>query len=306
MGTSTADDAAVYRISDEIAMIQTVDFFTPVVDDPYLFGSIAAANALSDVYAMGGKPSMALNIVAFPRKSDSLPLSVLAEIIRGGADKAAEAGIQILGGHSIDDAEPKYGLSVTGFVHPERYWTNVGARAGDKIILTKPIGVGVITTALRAGHQDAEVEKLAIESMAALNSKASEAGQEIGVRACTDVTGFGLLGHLREMLEGVGARIQFSKVPFLKGVRSLAELDFIPGGTERNLSAVNKHIIFDSSLTELDQLLLSDAQTSGGLLFAVDAQKAPRLLHELISNGVMASEIGEFTSDHPGKIKVDI
>jgi selenide, water dikinase len=296
VGTRTADDAAVYRISDELAMIQTVDFFTPVVDDPYLFGAIAAANALSDVYAMGGKPTMALNIVGFPRKSETLPLTVLAEILRGGADKAAEAGIHIVGGHSIDDSEPKYGLSVTGFVHPEKYWTNVGSQAGDKLILTKPIGVGVVTTALRAGHKDDEVEKLAIDTMATLNRKASEVARKVGVRACTDVTGFGLLGHLREMLDGVSVRLQLSAVPMLKGVRKLAELDFIPGGTYRNRDAVLKHVKFDASISEIDQLLLCDAQTSGGLLFGVAPEKANELLDELALNGVQAAEIGEFVT----------
>jgi selenide,water dikinase len=304
VGTRTADDAAVYRVNDELAIIQTVDFFTPVVDDPYLFGAIAAANALSDVYAMGGKPTLALNIVGFPRKSESLPLSVLADILRGGADKATEAGIQIAGGHSIDDSEPKYGLSVTGFVHPDKYWTNIGAKAGDKLILTKPIGVGVVTTALRAGHKDAEIEKLAIDSMAALNRKASEIGQKVQVRACTDVTGFGLLGHLREMLEGVGVRVESSKVPLIKGVRQLAEMDFVPGGTYRNLDAVKDSVHFDASISEVDQLLLCDAQTSGGLLFAVDPSKASVLTDELIANNVQAAEIGEFTSNHTNNIEV--
>ena len=294
----------MYRVSDDLAIIQTVDFFTPVVDDPYLFGAIAAANALSDVYAMGGRPTVALNVVGFPRKNKSLPLSVLADILRGGADKAAEAGIQIAGGHSIDDSEPKYGLSVTGFVHPDQYWTNIGAKPGDKLILTKPIGVGVVTTASRAGHKDTEIERSAIDSMAALNRKASEIGQQTQVRACTDVTGFGLLGHLREMLDGVSGRVQLSKVPFLKGVRQLAELDFIPGGTHRNLDAIKRSVYFDAAIDEIDQLLLCDAQTSGGLLFAVEPDKAASLLYELTSNNLHAAEIGEFTSDASNKIEI--
>lgn len=304
VGTRTADDAAVYRVSDEMAIIQTVDFFTPVVDDPYLFGAIAAANSLSDIYAMGGKPAMALNIVGFPRKNDAVPLSVLGDILRGGADKAAEAGISIVGGHSIDDNEPKYGLCVTGFVHPKRYWTNVGGKPGDKLILTKPIGVGIITTALRGGFNDATVEKQAIDTMACLNRKAAEAAQEIGVNACTDVTGFGLLGHLREMLEGVGAQIKLSNVPILDGVRELAEEDHIPGGTHRNLNAVASAVQFDPLVTKLDQLILSDAQTSGGLLIAVTPENASALIEKLLQSGVLAREIGFLTDTNPGSISV--
>jgi selenide,water dikinase len=304
VGTRTADDAAVYRVSDELAIIQTVDFFTPVVDDPYLFGAIAAANSLSDVYAMGGKPTMALNIVGFPRKNDALPLSVLGDILRGGADKAAEAGISIVGGHSIDDNEPKYGLCVTGFVHPKRYWTNVGAQPGDKLILTKPIGVGIITTALRSGFKDATIEKQAIDTMATLNRKAAEAAQSIGVHACTDVTGFGLLGHLREMLEGVGVQLNLSCVPILDGVHELAKEDYIPGGTHRNLKAVSSSVQFDPSIPELDQLILADAQTSGGLLFAVAPENSTALLNKLAQAGVSAKEIGHFTDLRTGTIQV--
>lgn len=304
VGTRTADDAAVYRVSDELAIIQTVDFFTPVVDDPYLFGAIAAANSLSDVYAMGGKPTMALNIVGFPRKNDALPISVLGDILRGGADKAAEAGISIVGGHSIDDNEPKYGLSVTGFVHPKRYWTNVGAKPGDKLILTKPIGVGIITTALRGGFHDAKIEQQATDTMACLNRKAAEAGQQIGVHACTDVTGFGLLGHLREMLEGVGATIKLSAIPVLNGVRELAKDEFVPGGTYRNLTAVAESVTFDPTISELDQLILCDAQTSGGLLFAVAPQKSEALQQQLLLSGVSGVEIGTFRQENIGRIEV--
>lgn len=189
-------------------------------------------------------------------------------------------------------------------MHPDKYWTNIGAKAGDKLILTKPIGVGVVTTALRAGHKDAEIEKLAIDSMATLNRTASEIGQKMQVRACTDVTGFGLLGHLREMLEGVGVRVDLSRVPLLKGVRQLAEMDFVPGGTYRNLDAVKGSVHFDASIAEVDQLLLCDAQTSGGLLFAVDPSNASALLDELVANDVQAAEIGEFVSAHANNIGV--
>lgn len=304
VGTKTADDAAIYRVSDELAIIQTVDFFTPVVDDPYLFGAIAAANSLSDVYAMGGRPTMALNIVGFPKNSDVAPMSMLGTILRGGADKAREAGIDIVGGHSIDDNEPKYGLCVTGFVHPEKYWTNVGAKEGDQLILTKPIGTGVITTALRAGKAGDQIAQGAIESMARLNRAAAEAAIEVGVRACTDVTGFGLLGHLREMLDGVGARIRLSAVPILAGARELAAGGSVPGGSERNKASLDRDVNYDEAIDEVDQILLCDAQTSGGLLFAVDPSKAADLVSGLTAAGVLAAEIGEFGAAPEGKIEV--
>jgi selenide,water dikinase len=304
VGTKTADDAAVYRVSDELALIQTVDFFTPVVDDPYLFGAIAAANSLSDVYAMGGRPVMALNIVGFPRDNEAVPMSTLGTILRGGADKAKEAGINIVGGHSIDDNEPKYGLSVTGFVHPDQFWTNVGARAGDRLVLTKPLGIGVITTALRAGKAGEEIARDAIETMATLNRAAAEAAREVGVRACTDVTGFGLLGHLREMLDGVGARVRLSAVPILAGARELAAEEWVPGGSLRNKESLDRDVSYDQAIDELDRLLLCDAQTSGGLLFAVDSSNVAGLLSRLEAGGVAAAEIGEFGEAPEGKIEV--
>jgi len=304
VGTKTADDAAVYRVSDELALIQTVDFFTPVVDDPYLFGAIAAANSLSDVYAMGGRPAMALNIVGFPKDSKVAPMSMLGTILRGGADKAAEAGINIIGGHSIDDNEPKYGLCVTGFVHPEKYWANVGAKAGDHLVLTKPLGIGVITTALRAGKAGDDVAQGAIETMATLNRAAAEAALEVGVHVCTDVTGFGLLGHLREMLDGVGARIRLSAVPILAGARELAVEGSVPGGSHRNKASLDRDVSYDEAVDEVNQLLLCDAQTSGGLLFAVDPSKADDLVSRLTAAGVLAAEIGKFGDVPEGKIEV--
>jgi selenide,water dikinase len=286
----------VYRVSSELAIVQTVDFFTPVVDEPYWFGAIAAANSLSDVYAMGGTPAFALNIVAFPRNSPAVPLSALGEILRGGSDKAKEAGIEIVGGHTVDDNEPKYGLAVTGFVHPQKIWRNVGARPGDKLVLTKPLGTGIITTALRAGKAGEQAAQGAIESMAVLNAAAAEVGRRIGVRACTDVTGFGLLAHLLEMLtEGnVGARIEVSAVPVLPGTRELLEQGFVPGGTRRNRQCVAPCVSLVGRVSEEDMLLLCDAQTSGGLLFAVAADRSARLVEELRAAGVRtAAEVGQ-------------
>lgn len=304
VGPKTADDAAIYRVSDELALIQTVDFFTPVVDDPYQFGAIAAANSLSDVYAMGGRPVLALNVVGFPRKSDVAPLSMLAEILRGGAEKAREAGIDIVGGHTVDDKEPKYGLCVTGFVHPKEYWANVGGGAGDRLVLTKPIGTGIVTTALKAGTASEEAARMAIETMATLNRAAAEIGREVGVRACTDITGFGLLGHLREMLFGVGARIHLSAVPVLPEARELAAKGSIPGGTRRNKESLNRVVTYDDAIGEADRLLLCDAQTSGGLLFAVESSRCEELLSGLAGAGVSAGVIGELTAGPEGRIEV--
>lgn len=306
VGTKTADDAAVYRVSGDLAIIQTLDFFTPVVDDPYLFGAIAAANSLNDVYAMGGKPVLALNIVAFPRQSDAVPVSVLGEILRGGAAKAKEAGIDIVGGHSIDDNEPKYGLCVTGFVHPDRFWRNVGARPGDKLILTKPLGTGILTTALRAGKADRKRTRQAIETMAALNRSAAEVAREFDVHACTDVTGFGFLGHLREMLAGgdVGARVIVSAVPILDGARDLATQGVVPAGTRRNKEALDRDVAYGPAMAEVDKLLLCDAQTSGGLLCAVPSEQASGLLSTLEATGGRAAQVGEFVASPAGKIEV--
>ncbi len=306
VGTKTADDAAVYRVSADLAIIQTVDFFTPIVDDPYSFGAIAAANSLSDVYAMGGKPALALNIVAFPRDNEDLPMAVLKEILRGGAEKAKEAGIDIVGGHTIDDKEPKYGLCVTGFVHPDRYWANIGAKPADKLILTKPLGTGIISTALRSERAGEEISGPAIEMMASLNRAAAEAAAGVEVHACTDVTGFGFLGHLREMLaEGkLRARVNLSAIPVLEGARELAGQGLVPGGARRNLQSVDRHVTYNSGITETDRLLLSDPQTSGGLLFAVPSELASGLLADLAAAGVSAAEVGEFVDGPAGTIEV--
>jgi len=272
----SADDAAAVRLDSGTILVQTVDFFTPVVDDPYEFGQIAAANALSDIYAMGGKPLFALNIVGFP--INDLPKSILTEILQGGADKAAEAGIPIVGGHSIDDKEPKYGLVVTGEVDEENMWTNSGAQPGDILILTKPLGTGIIATAIKKEAAPEESVFAAIETMSTLNKDAVQALQGLEVHAVTDVTGYGLLGHLQEMCQAsaVSGRIDFQNLEFLPGVQDLAEAGMIAGGTRRNLAYIKDYTGFDPQLTEVDRLLAADAQTSGGLLISLpqgDAEK---------------------------------
>jgi len=276
-----ADDAAVYLVAPDLAVVQTVDYITPVVDDPYTYGAVAAANAISDVYAMGVRPLFALNLVNFP--VDTLPLSVLGEILRGGADKAAEAGVVIAGGHSIEDPEPKYGMAVTGVAHPEAIVRNKGARPGDALVLTKPLGVGIITTALRAGKASPEAQAAAIAVMTTLNRGAAEAMVEVGVHAGTDVTGFGLLGHLREMLtaSGVGARVYAKAVPTLEAVWPLAEELIAPNGTLRNRESLREVVTWGEGVSLPTQLVLCDAQTSGGLLIAVPADRADALVTAL-------------------------
>ena len=294
VGTSTADDAGVLRISDQLALVQTVDFFTPIVDDPYEFGSIAAANALSDVYAMGGKPISALAIAAFP---EDLEPNILAEILRGGAEKAKEAGIDVIGGHTIDDAEPKYGLAVTGVVHPDRIVRNDTGRAGDALILTKPLGTGILTTARRRDAINDAAMQEAIHSMQTLNKAACEVMLRYEVHAATDITGFGLLGHLAEMTgKKCGAEITASAVPTFDGVVTLAEGGFVPGGSRANLaSAIQSGVRFDESLPESMRLVLCDAQTSGGLLFAVRADDAGAAVAELQARSIPASCVGRLT-----------
>ncbi len=263
----------MYRLAPDLALVQTVDFITPLVDDPYQFGQIAATNAISDIYAMGGRPILALNVVAFP--TDALPMAVLAEILRGGADKAAEADVRIIGGHSVDDREPKYGLAVTGVVHPDRVLRNSTARPGDRLILTKPLGMGIISTAIKRDLADAALIDRAVRLMTTLNRDAAAAAVEVGVDAATDITGFGLLGHLREMTEGsgYGARLSFDRIPILDGVHALAAQGIVPGGSQRNLAYVETAVSFDPRLDPTQRLLLADAQTSGGLLLAVPADR---------------------------------
>jgi selenide,water dikinase len=305
VGPETCDDAAVYRLTDDLALVLTVDYFTPIVDDPYAFGQIAAANSLSDVYAMGGRPIAMLSIVGFPR--EKLPLDVLGEILKGGAEKAREAGVAVVGGHSIDDAEPKVGYAVTGLVHPARIWKNVGARPGDALVLTKPLGTGIISTAIKQAKAPPATIEAAVRTMATLNRAAAEAVAQIEAHAVTDVTGFGLLGHLREMTAGsrVRARLEASRIPLLPDVVGLAEAGVVPGGTRRNLKSVAEIVRWGAGVAEPLRAVIGDAQTSGGLLVATPA--APALLRALESAGVSgAARIGEIVADDPaGTINVE-
>lgn len=272
VGIGGNDDAGVIRLSSDRALVQTVDFFTPIVDDPYDWGRIAAANALSDIYAMGATPLSALQIVGWPR--DVLPFGTLGEVLRGGADVMAEAECVIVGGHSIDDAEPKYGFAVSGMIHPDRVVTNAGAQVGDVIVLTKPIGTGIIATAVKQQACPPEVLAAAVEVMTRLNGWAAKSLHSSGVHACTDVTGFGLLGHLAEMIDGadIGARLNVSSIPVIDGTRDLLRAGFYPGGSERNLAAVQDRLDFD--VDEHEIRLLADAQTSGGLLISLPSAEA--------------------------------
>jgi len=304
VGTETSDDAGVYKLTDDLAIVQTVDFFTPIVNEPYAFGQVAAANALSDVYAMGGTPLTVLNIVAFP--IGRLDDAVLAEILRGAGDKVREAGATLVGGHSIDDNEPKFGLAVTGTIHPAKVLTNAGAKPGDRLILTKPIGVGILTTAIkREKLADEDVERVTAV-MSTLNRRAAEIMANYNVHACTDITGFGLLGHTLEMAKGSGAGIVIHKrkVPVLPRAKELAAEGIIPGGTKNNFKHVEGSVQFAPTIDELDRYVLCDAVTSGGLLIAVDGNEADALYHELLKAGVEAAMIGEVTADHPGTIVV--
>ena len=305
VGVNTADDAAVYKIRDDLAIAATVDYFTPVVDDPYDFGAIAVANALSDCYAMGVQPAIALNIVGFPVRS--LPIHVLDSILKGGSDKAAEAKVSIVGGHTIDDPEPKYGMAVVAFTHPDAIVTNAGARKGDVLVLTKPLGIGIITTGIKLDTAPEPAVRKAIDLMKVLNRDASLAMMEVGVNACTDVTGFGLLGHLWEMCAAskLGATVSLADVPVLADAWQLAEGGTVPGGAYSNREYVAADVTFDPEVAEAAQLVLSDPQTSGGLLIAVPPEKADQLMDALKAVGTpVAVRIGEFTADLPGRIHV--
>jgi selenium donor protein len=306
VGPERSDDAAVYRLTDDLAVVSTVDFFTPIADDPFDFGAISAANSLSDVYAMGAKPIFALSIVAFP--SRRLPLSVLERILAGAAEVAREAGISVVGGHTVDDTEPKFGLAVTGIVHPDRVLTNAAARQGDALVLTKPIGTGILATAVKRGQAGEDVARRIVAVMRTLNRAAAEAMLETGVSACTDVTGFGLLGHLREMAaaSGLDAEVEAATVPVIDPARDLAAADVVPGGTLENLAHVAPHVDFAPRLSRAERLLLADAQTSGGLLISVPAASCDALLAALRERGVPgARRIGRFTAPGTGRIRVD-
>jgi selenide, water dikinase len=291
VGVETSDDAGVYRLTDELAMIQTVDFFTPIVDDPYMFGQIAAANSLSDVYAMGGVPKTVLNIVGFPIKS--LDPSILAEILKGAADKVDEAGAVTAGGHSIDDQEPKFGLSVTGLVHPNEILMNVGAKPGDAMVLTKPIGVGIQTTAIKPEKLTAEQLQRVSETMAELNKTAAEELSGLSPNAVTDVTGFGLLGHAYEMATGsnVSIQINYNNVPILPGTVELAEQGYIPGGSKANHRWIAESVRYEN-LTELEQFILCDAVTSGGLLISLPEHEANEYVSRMNAKGKSAHIVG--------------
>ena len=304
VGTDTSDDAAVYQIDKQTAIVQTVDFFTPIVDDPFQFGAIAAANSLSDIYAMGGKPLFALNVVGFP--SNRLPMDVLKQILQGAQSKAQEAGISIIGGHTVDDTEPKFGLAVTGIVDPNKVVTNKSAQPGDVLILTKPIGTGILSTALKQDLLDGKQKEVLIKTMAELNNIAAEAMQSVGVNACTDVTGFGLLGHLMEMMDGsnTSAEIEIDEIPLLPGVRDLAVSNVIPGGTRDNYEHTKPHVVYGSTISEIDRLIVNDAQTSGGLLISVAEDRSNQLLNELNAESITAIVIGKVIRRDEKKITV--
>ncbi len=293
VGIERSDDAGVYRLSDDLSLVQTVDFFTPVVNEAFDWGRIAAANALSDVYAMGGKPLTALQIVGWPR--DLLPLDLLADVLEGGASILAQAECTLVGGHTVDDPEPKYGMAITGLVHPEDLVTNSGARPGDRIVLTKPIGTGIISTAIKFGKATDEQRDASVASMIELNVGAAAAMRRVGVNAATDVTGFGLLGHLGEMIRGAGlsARIEATAVPLLPGIRDLVTAGIVPSGTRRNLESARRFSTL-VDLEEPDELILADAQTSGGLLIAVDPPLEGALFQAMAEESVEAVAIGKF------------
>ena len=304
VGMDRPDDAGVYRISDSLALILTLDFFTPVVDDPYLFGQIAVTNSLSDVYAMGGRPVLAMNIICFPQEGE---VSILKDILKGGFDKMSEAGVLLVGGHSVDDPEIKYGLSVTGTVHPEKVLKNTGAREGDLLILTKPLGTGIISTAVKAGMASRQAEEASILSMNTLNKVPAELMEGYRVHACTDITGFGLLGHACEMIEGlsVGMVINALRVPLFDEVVEYADMGLIPGGAYRNEKFRQAFVRTEGDLSDSRLKLLFDPQTSGGLLIALEPDQAEQLLEDLHSHGVKDSAIiGEITAGHPGRIVV--
>jgi selenide,water dikinase len=292
VGRGWNDDAGVFRVREDLALIQTVDFFTPIVDDPRTFGRIAAANSLSDVYAMGGSPLTAMNIVCFPRSR--LDAEVLREVLLGGLETIEEAGALLVGGHSVDDPELKYGLSVTGIVHPDRVIRNAGARPGDRLILTKPLGTGVLATAIKGGMATAGSESEGVRWMTMLNRGAAEAMQEVGVHACTDITGFGLLGHALEMATAskVGLELSASRVPLIAGVREQASMGMIPAGSHANRAHCQSSLSVEDGVDGLLLDLLADAQTSGGLLIAVAQDRAEQLHEALERRGVPHFEIG--------------
>lgn len=298
VGNATSDDAAIYRLSDDVALVLTADFFTPIVDDPRAFGAIAAANAFSDVYAMGGRPIAALALAGFP---DALPLDMLHDILAGGADKAREAGVAIVGGHTVKDPEPKYGLSVTGIVRPDAFVRNTPAGDGDLLVLTKPLGTGIITTARKADAIGDDGLSEAVASMMMLNRAASEAMLAARPSAATDITGFGLLGHLLELVGDGGADVDAAAVPLFDDVIDLALRGFVPGGSKNNLDSVQRRgVRFDASVPQPLRLALADAQTSGGLLVAVPEERADGFLRDLQKRGVNRAAVIGVARRRPG------
>jgi len=304
-GMASMDNAGVYKLTDELAIVQTVDFFTPVVDDPYSFGQIAVVNALSDIYTMGAKPLTAMNIVCFP--TETMDISVLQAVLQGGASKMVEAGVVLTGGHSIDDTELKYGLAVTGVIHPKKLLTNGGAKAGDKLILTKPLGTGIISTALKQGLANKKAVDKITKSMLTLNRKASEIMQEVGVHACTDITGFGFIGHIAQFAENsrVGFNINLAALPIFPEAIEYAKKGIGPGGLQRNRDFYSPHVKASAKLSTYMMDILYDPQTSGGLMLAVTPSKAERLLASLKAAGVTdAAIIGDVVKGRPGVISV--
>ncbi len=305
VGLDRADDAGVYKVTDDIAMIQTVDFFTPIVDDPYWFGQIAAANALSDVYAMGGVPKTAMNLVAFPIKE--MDIAILRQIIQGGLDKMTEAGVVVLGGHSVEDKELKYGLSVTGFIHPDRILTKKDLKAGDRLILTKPLGTGIVNTAVKGGLASADIIQRVTRLMATLNRDAAHIMGHYPVHACTDITGFGLLGHLAEMISDTpfGIRLMSKEIPIIAEAVDYAGMGLVPAGAYKNREFRECMVDFAPSVDRIVQDILFDPQTSGGLLIGIERNSAGDLLTELQEKGVSeAAIIGEVVAEPKERIVV--
>lgn len=299
VGAETGDDAAVWKLDDDRALVSTADFITPVVDDARTWGRIAAANSVSDVYAMGGTPLFALNLVGWNK--DELPTDLLGEVLLGGADIAAAGGFAVVGGHTIDDPEPKYGMAVTGMVHPDEIMTNAGLVAGQDLILSKPLGIGIITTAIKGDLASTEIAAAAVDSMARLNDVGARVARAAGATGCTDVTGFGLLGHLGRMTveSKVRATVRFDAIPLIAGTLELAQQGMIPGGTRRNLEG-NGELLDAGSHDELAQLIVADAQTSGGLIFGVDPAHTDAVLAELATAGHQAAHVGTVGTGDPG------
>lgn len=304
VGNETSDDAGVYQLTDEIALIQTMDFFTPIVDDPYMFGQIAAANALSDVYAMGGIPKTAMNIVAYPIQT--LGSEVLSEILRGASDKVVESGAVTIGGHSIDDKEPKFGLSVTGVVSPQKFWRNCGAKSGDVLLLTKPIGVGILTTGIKRDKVTKEQEISVIETMATLNKQSAEVLRNYHPNAVTDITGFGLLGHASEMAEGsqVHFEIFAQSVPILSGTKELVSIGVVPGGSKANHKWLQSKVGYDLAVDMDMQLILCDSITSGGLFISLPQAEVSMYMHDMREFGLACYPIGRVTEQKEKAIHV--